>query len=206
MYHNQYGTRLYVVRRHAVSYQCSHWLYGVQIGSRLLGDGSTGGALCQNWVQRGQSRFVWPDELALGIAGSCGESLWSIIYTVDMVIDTAWGDKCVYSALYVQRKGVYLGRVCVTEYMSAHVFHLQVYRYACQASWGISACTDTAVFHREPHFLFEGKQWDNGLCILLPPHLLWTHHLMHIGIMCPQFLPLLTNTKQGKHHTTCCDY
>lgn len=90
MCHNQYGTRLYVVRRHAVSYQCSHWLYGVQIGSRLLGDGSTGGALCQNWVQRGQSRFVWPDELALGIAGSCGESLWSIIYTVDMVIDTAW--------------------------------------------------------------------------------------------------------------------
>lgn len=70
----------------------------------------TGGALCLNGVQRGQSKFVSADEFTLGVAGSCAESLGSIICTVHVVIDTAWGDECV------QRFGEgHLSWICVLD-------------------------------------------------------------------------------------------
>lgn len=84
-----------------------------------------------------------------------------------MVMDAAWGDKYVHSALYVYSRYWCLSWMCFHDWI--YVFHLQVYQYACQ---DISDCMDTAAFHREPRLLFEGKQWDNEICILLPPCLL----------------------------------
>lgn len=70
----------------------------------------------------GLINWLWGLQRA-AVIKNCAES---IIYTVGMMIDTALGDECVFCTLYVQGKNVYLGRVCVTEYVCAHVFHSQL--------------------------------------------------------------------------------
>lgn len=158
----------------------------VWIEFRELGLGRLSGLI--NWL--------WGLQRA-AVIKSCAESSWSIIYTVDMMTDTVHGDECVFCTLYVQGKSVYLGRVCVTEYVCAHVFHSRLclqYMLAKQPEDRHTSHPQGATF---PVRRETVRQW----AAHTPPSSFALNTSLHAHLHYAS--TVFGNTKQCKHNTLC---
>lgn len=115
------------------------------------------------------------------------------------MIDTAQGDECVFCTLYVQVKSVYLGRVCVTECVCAHVFRLQLCLQHMLAKQPEDRHTSHPRGTTFPVRRETVRQWaahtpPSSFALNTSPH----SHLHHAS-------SVYGNTKQCKHNTPCSD-
>lgn len=159
-----------------LSYQCSCLLYGVQTVSRLHADGSTGGAVFLSWIQWMRTeQIVWL--IGFGIAVSCG---CQELQKTSVINHVYWRHSERYHSV-----GSWVGFALCMSKWRLFILDMFVWLRVCVPTCSTGICIDRLGKRLElplpaqtcqTRFLFERKQWDNGLLICLPLYLLWMHH------------------------------